>query len=67
MIIPGNNRGIALLVTLSIITILISVTLEMNRKMRSAVFSAAATRDRFTLFEHGFIRHRNRESDAGKR
>ena len=49
MIIPGNNRGIALLVTLSIITILISVTLEMNRKMRSAVFSAAATRDRFTL------------------
>ena len=49
MIIPKNNRGIALLVTLSIITILVAVTLEMNRKMRSAVFSAAATRDRNTL------------------
>ncbi|HUV77927.1 MAG TPA: general secretion pathway protein GspK [Desulfobacterales bacterium] len=45
----GNNRGIALLVTLSIITILVAVTLEMNRKIRSAVFSAAATRDRMTL------------------
>ena len=45
----GNNRGIALLVTLAIITILIPVTLEMNRKMLSAVFSAAATRDRITL------------------
>ena len=56
----GNNRGIALLVTLAIIAILIPVTLEMNRKMLSAVFSAAAV-------EHGFIRHRNRESDAGKR
>jgi general secretion pathway protein K len=49
MIIPGNNRGVALLVTLSIITILIAVTLEMNRKMWSAVSSAAAARDRFTL------------------
>ncbi len=45
----GNNRGIALLVTLAIITILIPVPLEMNRKMLSAVFSAAATRDRMTL------------------
>lgn len=48
-IIMGNNRGIALLVTLTIITVLIVVTLEMSRKMRSAVFSAAATRDRMTL------------------
>ena len=45
----GNNRGIALLVTLTVITVLIAVALEMNRKMRSAVFSAAATRDRITL------------------
>jgi general secretion pathway protein K len=45
----GNNRGIALLVTLAVIAILIPVTLEMNRKMLSAVFSAAATRDRITL------------------
>jgi len=44
-----NSQGIALLVTLSIITILIAVSLEMNKKMRSAVFSAATTRDRITL------------------
>ncbi len=48
-IIIKNNRGIALLVTLTIISVLIVVTLEMSRKMRSAVFSAAATRDRMTL------------------
>ncbi len=45
----GNNRGVALLVTLAIIAILIPATLEMNRKMLSAVFSAAGTRDRITL------------------
>jgi general secretion pathway protein K len=44
-----NNRGIALLVTVTIITILIAVALEMNRKTRSVVFSAAASRDRITL------------------
>ena len=48
-IIIRNNRGIALLITLTIISVLIVVTLEMSRKMRSAVFSAAATRDRVTL------------------
>ena len=48
-IIIRNNRGIALLITLTIISVLIVVTLEMSRKMRSAVFSAAATRDRMTL------------------
>ncbi len=48
-IIIRNKRGIALLVTLTIVTVLIVVTLEMSRKMRSAVFSAAATRDRTTL------------------
>lgn len=46
-----NDRGIALLVTLSIITILIAVTLEMNKKMRAAVFSTAATMDRITLLQ----------------
>ncbi|MGB2928086.1 MAG: general secretion pathway protein GspK [Desulfobacterales bacterium] len=44
-----NNRGMALLVTLTIITVLIAVALEMNRKTRSVVFSAAASRDRITL------------------
>ncbi|MGD9082125.1 MAG: general secretion pathway protein GspK [Desulfobacterales bacterium] len=45
----GNNQGMALLVTLTIITVLIAVALEMNRKTRSVVFSAAASRDRITL------------------
>ena len=44
-----NSHGIALLVTLSVVTILIAASLEMNKKMRSAVFSAATTRDRITL------------------
>ena len=44
-----NNHGIALLVTLAIVTVLIATSLEMNKKMRSAVFSAATTRDRITL------------------
>ncbi|MGD2150009.1 MAG: general secretion pathway protein GspK [Desulfobacterales bacterium] len=44
-----NHRGIALLVTVTIVTILIAVALEMNRKTRSVVFSAAASRDRITL------------------
>jgi general secretion pathway protein K len=45
-----NNRGIALLVTLSVATVMVVASLEMNKKVRSAVFSAAAARDRITLF-----------------
>jgi general secretion pathway protein K len=45
----GNNRGVALLVTLTVITVLIAAALQMNRQMRSAVYSMAATRDRITL------------------
>jgi len=44
-----NNRGIALLVTLSVATVMVVASLEMNKKVRSAVFSAAAARDRITL------------------
>lgn len=44
-----NDRGIALLVTLSIVTVLVAAALEMNRKTRSVVYSAAASRDRITL------------------
>lgn len=44
-----NNRGIALLVTLSVVTVIVVASLEMNKKMRSAIFSAAITRDRITL------------------
>jgi len=46
----ANNRGIALLVTLTIITVLIVAALEVNRRTRSTVYSAAATRDRITLW-----------------
>ncbi len=44
-----NNRGIALIITLTVITIIIAVALELNRQMRSAVISAAATRNHVSL------------------
>lgn len=45
----ANNRGIALLVTLTIVTVLVTAAIEMNHRTRSAVYSAAATRDHITL------------------
>lgn len=44
-----NNKGIALLITLGVITVLITGALEMNRRVRGAVISVAAARDRLTL------------------
>ena len=44
-----NNRGIALLITLSVTTILVAAALEYNRRARFAVISTAATRDRLML------------------
>ena len=44
-----NNRGIALLLTISVTTILVALALEYNRRARFAVLSTAATRDRLTL------------------
>jgi general secretion pathway protein K len=44
-----NNRGIALLLTISVTTILVALALEYNRRARFAVVSTAATRDRLTL------------------
>ena len=44
-----NDKGMALLITLSVITVLIAATLELNRRARVAVFSAASARDRYTL------------------
>jgi general secretion pathway protein K len=44
-----NNRGMALLLTLTIITLMVVVTLEFNRKVRTAVFATATSRDRLTL------------------
>jgi general secretion pathway protein K len=46
-----NKRGVAVLITLTIIALLIVTTLELNRQARSAVLSAATTRDRITLSE----------------
>jgi len=45
----GNNRGIALLLVISVTTILVATALEYNRRARFAVLSAAAARDRLAL------------------
>jgi len=45
----NNDRGVALLITLSIITVLVVITLELNRKARYTAISAALNRDRLTL------------------
>ncbi|MDF1590864.1 MAG: general secretion pathway protein GspK [Desulfobacterales bacterium] len=45
----SNNRGIALLITISIITVLIAGVLEWNRKVRTSVVVSATARDRVTL------------------
>lgn len=44
-----NNRGIALLITISVTTILVAAALEYNRRARFAVISTAAARDRLML------------------
>lgn len=44
-----SNRGIALLITLSIIAVLIAATFELNRKVRSTVVNTATARDKLTL------------------
>ena len=45
----NNNRGIAILITLTIITIIITASLELHRKMRFAAVSTATARDHITL------------------
>jgi general secretion pathway protein K len=45
----NNNRGVAILVTIAVITILIAITLELNRKARSVLASTAAIKDQYTL------------------
>jgi len=44
-----NRRGIALLLTLTITTVLIAATLELNRQVRTTVIATATTRDRLLL------------------
>ena len=44
-----NNRGIALVITLSVIAVLVVTTLELNRKARSSIYVAGAFRDRIQM------------------
>lgn len=44
-----SNRGIALLITLTIITILVTAGLQLNRKTKATVDAAATLKDRFTM------------------
>ncbi len=45
----ANKRGIALLITITVIMLFMTVAVELNRKMRSVVLSTAAMRDRLML------------------
>jgi general secretion pathway protein K len=45
----GNNRGVALLITLTAITMIIAVALELNRQMRQSLTSAATTKNHMVL------------------
>ena len=45
----SNDRGIALLLVISVTTILVAMALEYNRRARFALVSAAAARDRLSL------------------
>jgi len=46
-----NPRGVALLVTLSVMTVLVAASLEYNRRARFELFSSAAARDQLTMTE----------------
>ncbi|MEE4356732.1 MAG: general secretion pathway protein GspK [Desulfococcaceae bacterium] len=50
----NNNRGMALLITLTVMTLLIAGALEMNRRVRTAVEATAASRDRQTLTQMAY-------------
>ncbi len=47
----GNRKGIALILTLTMTTLLVTTALELHRKVRSTVISTALTRDRLILLE----------------
>jgi general secretion pathway protein K len=44
-----NNKGIALIITLTVITLLVTVTFELNRQLQASVVSSAILRDRLVL------------------
>jgi general secretion pathway protein K len=45
----NNNRGVALIITLSIIAVLVVATLELNRKTRSSIYISGVFRERIQL------------------
>lgn len=47
----GNQKGIAILVTLTVISVVVVIGLELNKKARSAVVRSALVRDRVTMSE----------------
>lgn len=47
----GNNSGVALIITLSIIAVLVMTTLELNRKARSSIYIARVFRERIQLHQ----------------
>jgi general secretion pathway protein K len=47
----GNHRGMALLITLTVVTLLVVTTMELNRRARATVIATAAVRDRHRLSE----------------
>ena len=47
----NNKRGMALLITLAVITILVATTVELNRQARATIFSSAVVRDCHRLAE----------------
>jgi general secretion pathway protein K len=47
--ISWNNRGIALLITLAVIATLMIITVELNRRARSSITTAAVAKNRMTL------------------
>ncbi|MFP3981175.1 MAG: general secretion pathway protein GspK [Desulfobacterales bacterium] len=44
----NNNKGIALIITVTIITVLVAVTFELNRQIRSSVSKTGVSRDLMT-------------------
>ncbi|WP_300461137.1 type II secretion system protein GspK [Desulfobacula sp.] len=47
----GNDRGVALLITLSIIAILLTVSLELNRRVRIGILAAETGKTDYQLME----------------
>ncbi len=54
MKITENNKGMALLITLGVITVLIAGAVELNRRARAAVIMAAAGRDKIALTQMAY-------------